>query len=260
VAVAAVAAAAVVAGVVLATRQDPAQPKVLCTGRLAAVVVPGVPSTQVQAVRAAFAKGARAAALALEPLAQEHPRDSVVQFNYGRALYCAGYIAEGQAALRRAKAVGRNTYYGVTADNLLHPEFFSNGYPVLQYSGHDPLLIQGQIEQRRFHQVTAERLYERAARLHPDSAEAQVAAAVGRFDMDDLSASFSRLGPLVKRFPHSQSVRFHLGLLLAWTGQRAPATREFRLARALGPGTMLGKEAAAFLRGLATPGTGAPKR
>jgi tetratricopeptide (TPR) repeat protein len=257
---AAAAAAAVVAGVVLATRQDPAQPKTLCKGRLAAVVVPGVPSGQAQAVRAAFADGPRAAAVVLEPLAQEHPGDPVVEFNYGRALLCAGYTDEATAAFRRTKTTGRNTYYGVTADNLLHPQYFANGYPPFEYSGDDPLLIQGQVEQRKYHPVTAERLFARAARLHPSSAEAQVAAAVGRFDMDDLSASFSRLGPLVKRFPHSQSVRFHLGLLLAWTGQRDLAVREFRAARALGPRTKLGQESDSFLEGLRAPGTGTTKR
>jgi hypothetical protein len=70
-----------------------------------------------------------------------------------------------------------------------------------------------------------------------------------------LSASFSRLGPLVKRFPHSQSVRFHLGLLLAWTGQRTQAVKEFDLARSLNPRTRLGKEAATFLQGLSSGGS-----
>jgi hypothetical protein len=87
-----------------------------------------------------------------------------------------------------------------------------------------------------------------------------VAAAVGRFDMDNLSASFSKLGPLVRRFPRSQSVRYHLGLLLAWTGQRDQAVAEFRLARSLGPKTRLGKEANAFLGGLVTSGTKSTQR
>jgi len=110
--------------------------------------------------------------------------------------------------------------------------------------------------QRRGKQHSAEKLYAKAARLHPNDDEAQVAAAVGRFNEDNLSASFSRLGPLVKRFPHSQSVRFHLGLLLAWTGQRDQAVKEFRLARNLNPRSTLGKESSAFLKGLVTSGTG----
>ena len=78
--------------------------------------------------------------------------------------------------------------------------------------------------------------------------------------MDDLSASFSRLGPLVKRFPKSQTVRFHLALLLAWTGQGALAVKEFKAARELGATTTLGKEANAFLVRLGSSGTKGSKR
>jgi len=78
--------------------------------------------------------------------------------------------------------------------------------------------------------------------------------------MDDLNASFSRLGPLVKRFPKSQTVRFHLGLLLAWTGQRTLAVKEFTAARELGATTTLGKEADAFLVRLGSSGTQSSKR
>ena len=116
------------------------------------------------------------------------------------------------------------------------------------------------VAQRIFHQETAERIWAAAARLRPNDADAQVAAAVGRFDMDDLSASFSRLGPLVRRFPTSQTVRFHLGLLLAWTGQRDLAVKEFRAARAFGAATTLGVEADAFLTRLGTSGTKSSKR
>ena len=260
VAVIALAAAALVAGVVYATRQDPAQPKVLCKKDPVVQIVAGVSSPYLGQVRQAFAKGPRSAARALEGLANEHPKDPVVQFNEATALLCAGYVAEATQGYRRAKKAGRDTYYEVKADNFLHPQYFDQGYPILQYEGHDPLLIQGQFEQRRFHQRSAERLYAKAARLHPNDADAQVAAAVGRFDMDDLNASFSRLGPLVKRFPTSQTVRFHLGLLLAWTGQRTLAVKEFQVARDLGAKTTLGKEATAFLVRLGSSGTSGSKR
>jgi len=260
VAVAAVAAAAVVAGVVYATRQDPAQPKAGCKDGVPVGIYPGVATTNVAAVRKALAQGPKRAARALEALAAEQPNDAVVQFNYATALFCAGFDAEAVQAFRKAKKAGRDTRYEVVADNLLHPQYFKDGYPPFQYSGHDPLLIQGQIAQRNFHQETAERLWARAAGLHPNDAEAQVAAAVGRFDMDNLNASFSHLGPLVKRFPKSQSVRFHLGLLLTWTGQRDLAVKEFRAARKLGAATTLGTEANAFLVRLESSGTNRPKR
>jgi tetratricopeptide (TPR) repeat protein len=259
----AVAAAGVVAGVVLLTGQDPAQPTVQCKQQPHVLLVPGVPSTRRAIVSDLMAKPPRAAAQALEGVAQSAPRDPVVQFNYGIALFCAGYLNEAEQAFRAAKQGGRDTFYEMRADEFLHPQYFvpQDGlYPIFEPTGFDPLLRRGVVLQRGGHQHSAERLYARAARLHPGSDEALVAAAVGRFDEDNLSASFSRLGPLVRRFPHSQTVRYHLGLLLAWTGQRAQATREFRLARAAGPKTTLGREATTFLGGLVASGTNTTQR
>ncbi len=257
----AVVAAATVASVVYATRQDPAQPKAVCKTR-EGLHRPGrsLDATSPQ-VQAAFAKGAKAAALALEPLAQVSPKDAVVAFNDGLALYCAGYPNEAATALEQAKKVGANSYYRVQADLLLHPQYFQGGgYPPFEYYGHDPLLIQGQVAQRGYHQVTAEKLWARAAKLHPDDVDAQVAAAVGRFDMDDLNASFSRLGPLAKRFPKSQTVRFHLGLMLVWIGQRTQAIAELKQAEALGRDTQLGKQAAKLLAGIEKGGSSGTTR
>jgi predicted Zn-dependent protease len=258
VAAAAVAAAGIVVGVVYATRQDPPQPRAGCGTRPQPLVVPGVASANVAAVRSAMTLSPRQAALRLEALARSAPNDPVVQYNDGTVLFCAGYVAEAEQAWRQAKKAGSDTYYEMRADTILHPQFFQpeDGlYPVFELQGKDPLLYRGVLAQRQGHQHTAERLYARAARLRPQSDEAQVAAAVARFDEDDLSAAFSRLGPLVERFPRSQTVRFHLGLLLAWTGQRTQAVKEFRLARSLGPNTRLGREANAFLSGLVTRGT-----
>jgi tetratricopeptide (TPR) repeat protein len=256
----AVVAAATVAGVVYATRQDPSQPKAICK-RAQAFVVPGVPSAHVAAVRRAFTKDSKEAAVALEPLAQQSPKDAVVAFNDGLALYCAGYLGEATTAFEQAKKYGANTFYRVQADLLLHPQYFQKGgYPPFEYYGHDPLLVQGQVAQRGYHQVTAERLWALAAKRHPNDPDALVAAAVGRFDMDDLSASFSRLGPLAKRFPKSQTVRFHLGLLLVYIGQRKQAIAEFEQAERLGRGTELGKQAARLLAGIEKAGSsGSPR-
>jgi tetratricopeptide (TPR) repeat protein len=260
---AAVAAAGAVAGVVLATRQDPPQPTTRCRARAQPLIVPGVRTRETAAVEAAFALGGKRAVFALEPVEQRAPKDPVVQFNYGIALFCAGYLNEASQAFRAAKSTGRDTFYEMRADEILHPQYFSpqDGlYPVFQPTRRDPLLLRGVLLQRQGHQHSAERAYLRAARLHPDDDEAQVAAAVGRFDEDNLAASFSHLGPLVKRFPHSQSVRYHLGLLLAWTGQKDEATRQFRLARAFGPATTLGRQADVFLRRLVANGTKGQKR
>lgn len=260
--VAAVAAAGTVVGVVYATRQNPPQPTANCKAA-SPLVVPGVRSQHVAAVRAAMKLPAKRAAQRLEAVARAAPKDALVQFNDATVLFCAGYVAEAEQAWQRAKKAGYDTYYEMRADTILHPQYFQpqDGlYPVFEPAHADPQLARGVLAQRLGHQHTAERIYARVARLHPDDDEAQVAAAVARFDEDNLSASFSRLGPLTKRFPRSQSVRFHLGLLLAWTGQRALAEKEFRRARSLGPETPLGREANAFLHGLVTGGTKATQR
>lgn len=259
----AVAAAGSVAGVVLATRQDAPQPRAQCKEQPRPLLVPGVASSRRGIVADLMAQPSRAAARALEPVAQAAPNDAVVQFNYGIVLFCSGYLSEAEQAFRAAKQGGRDTFYEMRADEILHPQFFAppDGlYPLFEPTGNDPLLLRGVVLQRAGHQHSAERLYARAARLHPGSDEAHVAAAVGRFDEDDLAASFSRLGPLVRRFPRSQSVRYHLGLLLAWTGQREQAIKEFRLARLRDPESRLGREAQTFLDGLVSHGTNATQR
>jgi tetratricopeptide (TPR) repeat protein len=247
--------AGVVAGIVLASG-SPSQPRLQCRTAPPAVVVPGVATTAAGAVRDALGVWPHGTLARFQLLVRDHPKDPVVQFNYGTALLCAGYLADAEAALRAAKTAGRDTWYEIDADKLLHPQFFQgDGYPLFEPTGSDPLLVQGVVAQRSGHQHTAERLYAKAARLHPNDPDAQVAAAVGRFDEDKLALSFSKLGPLVKRFPRAQTVWYHLGLLLAWTGQRDQAVVEFRLAVGLGASTRLGKESAVFLKGLAVRGT-----
>lgn len=252
VALAAAAAASAVAGLTLATRQTPDQPQAR-KERPPFVFDRRTPAEG--EIKAAFRSWPSGTLERMERLGKRHPRDAVVQFHLGLARLYAGYGDDATAALRAAKRLGRDTPYEIRADNILHPQYFPRGYPIFQPTRRNPLLERGVRLQAQWRQRSAERLYLRAARLAPDDDEAQVAAAVGRFDMDRLSASFSRLGPLTRRFPRSQSVRFHLGLLLAWTGQRRAAVVQFRRARDLGAKTVLGREANTFLSRLVDDGT-----
>ncbi|HLM34623.1 MAG TPA: hypothetical protein VK278_02475 [Gaiellaceae bacterium] len=252
VALAAVAAAGAVAGVTLATRQTPEQPQARAE-RPPFVFDRRTPAEN--EIKAAFRAWPKGTLDRMEEIGKQYPRDPVVQFHLALARVYSGYGDDAVAALRAAKRLGRDTPYEVRADNILHPQFFGSGYPIFQPTRPNALLERGVRLQRQWRQHSAERLYLRAAKLAPDDDEAQVAAAVGRFDMDRLSTSFSRLGPLTRRFPRSQSVRFHLGLLLAWTGQRESAVAQFRRARALGPDSTLGREANTFLSRLVDSGT-----
>ncbi|HJU48828.1 MAG TPA: hypothetical protein VJ689_11870, partial [Gaiellaceae bacterium] len=88
----------------------------------------------------------------------------------------------------------------------------------------------------------------------PRDAEAQVAAAVGRFDKARPAEAFSRLGPLTRRFPRAATVRFHLGLLLLWSGEVKEAKRQLQLAQSVEAESPLAREAARYLREIRAAG------
>ena len=110
------------------------------------------------------------------------------------------------------------------------------------------LLLYGVGLQRVGRPVSARQIFERAARMAPRDAEARVAAAVGSFDKERPEVAFGQLGPLTNRFPGEPSVRFHLGVLLLWTGRIEESKRQFRLASKTRPGSPVAREAARYLR------------
>jgi predicted Zn-dependent protease len=248
----ALAAAGVVVGITLATRQTPDQPKALAERPPLAKTLPTPAASEIRSAYGGWPKGT---VETMEELGREYPKDPVVQLYRGIALIWAGYPNEAETVLRRTKKVGRDTPWEIQADSVLHPQYLVN-YPVFRPLTANLLLEQGSRLQQQGRQHSARRVYERAARAAPSNDEAAVAAAVARFDKDNLNASFSRLGPLTRKFPKSQVVRYYLGLLLAWTGQRDPAIAQFEKTLAMGPGTELGRGAAEFLRNVQGGGTG----
>jgi hypothetical protein len=253
-------AAGVVIGLTLDTRTTPHQPKAV-SGKPPVPV--GLTGPAAPAIVAAFKNWPHGSIDTMQRLglqyaggktAAERSQSAVVQFYRGVALLWAGYPSDAQQALETAKKLGRNTLIQGRADNLLHPNFFQpasgSGYPVFVPISKNPLLRRGALLQSQGHQISAERLYRRAARQNPKDVEALVAAAVGLFDEDNLVPAFSHLGPLAQRFPRSQIVHYYLGLLSAWTAQGPEAIKQFKLTKSLGPTTVLGKQADQFLAGL----------
>jgi hypothetical protein len=94
--------------------------------------------------------------------------------------------------------------------------------------------------------VSAREAFIEAAAADVDSLPAQVAAAIGRFDKDDPSQAFSRLGPLADE-DRSGVVRYHLGLALSWLGQLQEALRQLQLASEEDPDGFYGREAKRLL-------------
>jgi Flp pilus assembly protein TadD len=127
-------------------------------------------------------------------------------------------------------------------------------------------LLYGIALQRLGRERSAERAYASAARLAPSDPEPQVAVAVARFSRSEPARAFARLGPLTRRYRTAPTVRFHLGLLLAWLGKIDAAEQQFVRARQIDPQDPLGHEAARWLaklqqaRKARTARTGAPAR
>ena len=211
----------------------------------------------------------------VEQLGALYPRSALVQLHVGLARFWAGTGGALQA-WREARDVEPDTLYAVYAADYLHAKDFAPGLPTFTPSfAHElegePLaerfdelaadrsvrgrLMYGIALQRLGRPVSARRAFAEAARLAPDDVDALVADAVGRYEKNNPSAAFSRLGPLSRRFPGSASVRFHLGLLLLWQKDVAGAQRQLQLARKAEPGSRIAREAGRFLDAIRKAGT-----
>ena len=222
-------------------------------------------------VGAALASWPEGSLARLEQLAKLYPEVAVVQLHLGLARLWAN---EGDpvAAWRAVLDAEPDTPYAVVAGNLLHPEL-PRGLPAFIPSfGASPAittlaparqlealrvaasrgglheeLLYGAGLQRVGRPVSAGRVFDRAARRYRGDVEALVAGAVGQFDKDAPASAFGRLGPLSRRYPNEPTVRFHLGVLLLWTGRVEGAERQFRLAARARPGSPLAREAVRYL-------------
>lgn len=207
----------------------------------------------------------------LEQLAKLFPELAVTQLHLGLARLWANQ-GDAVAAWRATIEAEPDTPYAIVAGNLLHPQL-PRGLPAFipsfaaspeitrlpparqlaalrraaERGGVREQLLYGVGLQRVGRPVSAARVFAQAARDAPSDVDAQVADAVGRFDKDAPERAFGHLGPLTRTFPKEPSVRFHLGVLLLWTGRVEAAQRQFRLAARAQPGSPLAREAARYL-------------
>ncbi len=214
----------------------------------------------------------------LTQLSGLHPKSAAVRLNLGIAQFWAGEDG-AKASWRSAAELEPDTAYAVTANNLLFPNYArnlpvfvptANVSPALAALAPPAQLVElerraqgGSVADQLFYGVALQRLgrqrsaqqvFARAARSFPGNAEARVAAAVGLFDKAKPVTAFSRLGPLSRRFRNAATVRFHLGLLLLWSGQVKEARRQLRLARTVEPGSPLAGVAKRYLDELQAAG------
>jgi hypothetical protein len=247
---AAIAAAAVAVGVTLATRSDVHHSASKPPPFLADPTAPAAVSQDVRDALKAWPAGT---VRRLRILAERYPHSALVRLELGLALALGGSPTDASRAWHDSRNVQPDSPSAVRAEDLLHPSA-PPGLPpfVPSFSrARTPAqrhLLRGVAFQQALRPVSAEREFAAAARAAPRDPEALTAAAVGLYDKDRPVKAFSRLGPLSRRFPHSQTVRFHLGLLLIYLGDIAQAKRELALARAVGPATPLGKRAETLLK------------
>jgi tetratricopeptide (TPR) repeat protein len=250
VAVAAIVTAAVAVGVTLATRTNIEQKRT--TAPPFAADPTALPALAAQ-VREALRAWPSGTVRRLRILSAQHPASALVRLELGLALALSGDRVSAAAALRQAKRVQPDSPSAVRADDVLHPGTPPGKPPFVPSFGRprtrvEQLLAQGVGYQGALRPVSAERAFRAAAALAPANAEAQVAAAVGLYDKDHPERAFSRLGPLSRRFPRAQTVRFHLGLLLIYLGEIRQARRELTLSVRLGPRTRLATRARVLLK------------
>jgi tetratricopeptide (TPR) repeat protein len=222
-------------------------------------------------VGAAFAAWPQGTYDRLEQLAKLYPETAVVQLHLGLARLWA-QRGDPVEAWRAAIEAEPDTPYAILAGNVLHPKL-PRGLPTFVPSFSAPpevtelppaqqlealrrraarggireQLLYGVGLQRVGRPISAAAAFDEAARRAPRDVEALVAAAVGRFDKDEPALAFGSLGPLTRVYPGEPTVRFHLGVLLLWTGRVEAAERQFRLAARTRPSSPLAREAARYL-------------
>lgn len=247
--VAALAAAGTAVGVTFATRTDvetaetkppPFSPD------------PTAPPEVARDVRDALAAWPEGTVRRLRILAARYPDSALVRLELGVALALSGQPDDAARAWRDAERFQPDSPSAVRAQDLRYPNTPAGLPPFVPTfrraaDRREVHLLRGVGFQQALRPISAEREFAAATKAAPNDPEALTAAAVGLYDKDRPARAFSRLGPLVRRFPRAQTVRFHLGLLLIYFGDLQRARTELALARAQGPRTALGMRAQRLL-------------
>jgi tetratricopeptide (TPR) repeat protein len=216
----------------------------------------------------------------LKSLVASNPKSALAELHLGYAYLWSGRNADAVTALRKAVKLEPDSMSAVYASDILHPSF-APGLPYIVTDLQPPAGVTSLPAGRELatlaraasrpdpnakilygialwhldRPLSAERQFTAAAALAPDDPMAQTAAAVGAFTKAQPVLAFSKLGPLTGRFPKAAVVRFHLGVLLLWSGEIAKARTQLRLAVAYGPNTPYGEGAKKLLSALGPTGT-----
>jgi predicted Zn-dependent protease len=231
-------------------------------------------------IGAAFSTWPRGGLDTLKSLVASNPKSALAELHLGYAYLWAGRNADAVTAMQKTVKLEPDSMPAVYASDILHPSF-APGLPYIvtdlqPAAGVTTLpagrelaalaraasrpdanakIVYGVALWHLDRPLSAERQFTAAASLAPGDPMAQTAAAVGAFTKARPVLAFSRLGPLTGRFPKAAVVRFHLGVLLLWSGELAKARKQLGLAVAYGPKTAYGQGAKKLLSALGPTGT-----
>ncbi|MGZ4396773.1 MAG: tetratricopeptide repeat protein [Gaiellaceae bacterium] len=232
-------------------------------------------------IGAAFAAWPEGGLDTLKRLVASHPRSALADLHLGWAYYWSGRNADAVRAWGQAVKVEPDSSAAVSASDLLHPSLPVPGLPYIVTALQPPpgvvslpaaqellaleraaarpdanaKVLYGVALWNLRRPVSAEREFRAAVALAPNDAMALTAAAVGSFSKGRPVLAFSQLGPLTGRFPRAGVVRFHLGVLLLWTGELAKARKQLQLAVSLDPRSPYAAQAKRLLEALGHNGT-----
>jgi tetratricopeptide (TPR) repeat protein len=229
------------------------------------------PDSVEAAVGAAIAAWPTGTVERLQELAAAEPDSGVVHLHLGLALLASGDEAAAVRQWEEAERRDPDSPAALRAEDILHPQFAPGRPPFVaplqappgleelspaeqlvrlesdaRSGGVEEKLVYGIALQRVGRPESAREAFAAAAEADPSSLPAKVAAALGRFDKDDPSRTFSRLGPLAAS-DEDGVVRYHLGLALSWLGQVEEAQRQLDLARKADSDGFYGTEAKRLL-------------
>ena len=249
--------------------------------RLAAAQVAAADTSAAQATLGSSGEASAQAALALtqydaaEPakalaalaaVATTAPTDPFVQFSYGEALLWSGQRAAGEKTLRSVRDASPDSFYGVAADDLLHPAMPS-GYPpfvlatatkgeslatLKRQAAAAPNDAQAQVTYGAAligagQRLAAVEAFDAAMVVDPGLVEAKVGKIIAGYAKDNPAGSFGQMGPLVRDNPSDPSPRLHLALMLLWLRDSDTARAELRQVAASDPTSPLSQVAKQLL-------------
>jgi tetratricopeptide (TPR) repeat protein len=231
-------------------------------------------------IGAAFAAWPNGGLDTLKSLVASNPKSALAELHLGYAYLWSGRNADAVAAMQKAVKLEPDSMSAVYASDILHSSF-APGLPYIVTDLQPPAGVTSLPAARELaalaraasrpdadakilygvalwhldRPISAERQFRAAAALAPRDPMAQTAAAVGAFTKAQPVLAFSKLGPLTGRFPKAAVVRFHLGVLLLWSGEVAKARKQLTLAVAYGPKTAYGEGAKKLLSAIGATGT-----